>query len=83
MPKIPRDISGAELAGLLKTYGYETTRQSGSHLRLTSKDGSTEHHITIPRHSPLKIGTLSNILKELAEGLKIERETLIRELFKV
>jgi len=33
--KIPRDISGEELARLLKKYGYEVTRQKGSHIRLT------------------------------------------------
>jgi predicted RNA binding protein YcfA (HicA-like mRNA interferase family) len=31
MPKMPRDISGRELANLLKRFGYETTRQTGSH----------------------------------------------------
>lgn len=34
--KIPRDISGEELARLLKKYGYEVTRQKGSHIRLTA-----------------------------------------------
>jgi len=27
MPRIPRDISGRELARLLKKYGYEITRE--------------------------------------------------------
>ncbi|MCX5727868.1 MAG: type II toxin-antitoxin system HicA family toxin [Nitrospirae bacterium] len=41
--------------------GYSVTRQTGSHLRLmTSEHG--EHHLTIPLHSPLRIGTLSAIL---------------------
>jgi predicted RNA binding protein YcfA (HicA-like mRNA interferase family) len=33
--KLPRDISGIELAKALSRVGYETTRQSGSHIRLT------------------------------------------------
>jgi len=33
--KLPRDISGNELAALLQKFGYKITRQSGSHLRLT------------------------------------------------
>ena len=45
MPKIPRDLSGDELAGLLRMYGYEITRQTGSHMRLTRKDKLSEHHI--------------------------------------
>jgi len=34
MPRIPRDISGRELARLLKKYGYEITRETGSHISL-------------------------------------------------
>ncbi|HDD43516.1 MAG TPA: type II toxin-antitoxin system HicA family toxin [Candidatus Desulfofervidus auxilii] len=30
-------MSGRELARLLKKYGYEITRETGSHIRLTSK----------------------------------------------
>ena len=78
--KIPRDLSGSDLIKLLKKYGFETTRQSGSHIRLTTqKDG--EYHITIPNHSPLKIGTLSAILSEIATHLKMSKEELMHELF--
>jgi len=34
--KLPRDISGEELAKLLRKYGYKVTRQTGSHMRLTT-----------------------------------------------
>jgi hypothetical protein len=40
-----------------------------------------EHHLTIPRHKPLKIGTLSGILGEVGSHVEITRESLIRELF--
>ena len=33
--KLPRDISGVELAKALERLGYRITRQTGSHLRLT------------------------------------------------
>jgi predicted RNA binding protein YcfA (HicA-like mRNA interferase family) len=33
--KLPRDLSGAELAKALAQLGYRVTRQTGSHLRLT------------------------------------------------
>jgi predicted RNA binding protein YcfA (HicA-like mRNA interferase family) len=56
--RIPRDLGGEELARLLKRYSYEVARQVGSHPRLTTKQGG-EHHITIPQHKPLRIGTLS------------------------
>lgn len=82
MPKIPRDISGKELAKLLCKYGYKVVRTTGSHLRLTSNFMGYEHNITIPDHSSLKLGTLNNVLKDIAEYLKISKEQLIEDLFK-
>lgn len=34
--KLPRDLTGLELAKALKALGYEITRQTGSHIRLTT-----------------------------------------------
>jgi len=51
--KLPRNISGKELAAKLSFYSYEITRQNGSHIRLTTQQ-SGEHHITNPRHDPFK-----------------------------
>ena len=79
--KLPRQISGEELARLLKRYGYQITRQTGSHLRLTSKFKGSEHHVTIPAHKNLRIGTLSAVLAEVASYLETERQKLIGELF--
>jgi predicted RNA binding protein YcfA (HicA-like mRNA interferase family) len=56
-------------------------RQQGSHLRVTSKLKSTEHHVTIPAHDPLKIGTLQGILTEVAGYLQRDRAEVIKELF--
>jgi predicted RNA binding protein YcfA (HicA-like mRNA interferase family) len=80
--RLPRDLGGDELASLLSKYGYDVTRQTGSHLRLTSTLAGTEHHITIPRHKPLKVGTLSGILKDVAVYLDMDKQELIEELFK-
>ena len=79
--KLPRDISGEELASLLTKYGYRVTRQTGSHLRLTSTLRDTEHHLTIPKHKPLRVGTLSSIVNEVASCLELDRQSVIRELF--
>lgn len=79
--RLPRDVSGERLASLLRRYGYETTRQTGSHLRLTSTARGSEHHLTIPRHGSLKVGTLSAILSDVAEYLELSREELVEELF--
>jgi predicted RNA binding protein YcfA (HicA-like mRNA interferase family) len=79
--KLPRDISGEQLAKALRRFGYVVTRQTGSHMRLTSKFRSTEHHLTIPMHSPLKVGTLAQILTDAATYLEMSREQLLREIF--
>ena len=79
--KIPRDLPGDQLASLLRQYGYETTRQTGSHLRLTSTTSGTEHHITIPRHKELRVGTLNAILSDVAAYLEMDREELAQEMF--
>jgi len=81
MPKIPRDISGRELAQLLDKYEYEIKRETGSHMRLVSEIRGKEHKITIPDHNPIKIGTLNNILNDLADHLKIDKKVLIDKLF--
>jgi len=82
MPKIPRSLSGKELARLLKKYEYKITRKSGSHIRLISNYMKSEHKITIPDHHPIKIGTLNNILNDLADYLQVSKNKLIEELFK-
>jgi len=81
MPNIPRNVSARELVKALGKYGYVTTRQTGSHIRLTTNING-EHHITIPDHTPLKIGTLNNILKEVAAYLGRSKQDLIDELWK-
>ena len=79
--KIPRDLSASQLVKLLKKFEYEQTRQVGSHIRLTGKSKEGEHHITIPNHDPLKIGTLNSILKDISAFLKIPKEDLVKQLF--
>jgi len=79
--KLPRDFDGLQLASLLRRYGYEITRQTGSHLRLTSTRKGPEHHITIPAHRELKVGTLSHILNEVSRYLEVDRGKLAEELF--
>ena len=78
--KLPRDLSGLDLAKALSGVGYRVTRQTGSHLRLTN-DGPPQHHVTIPAHDPLKIGTLAAVLAEVADHLKTSREELATRLF--
>ena len=78
--RVPRDVSGAQLVKLLARYGYLVTRQTGGHLRLTTTLRG-ESHVTIPLHNPLKVGTLSSILTDVASQVEITKDVLIRELF--
>lgn len=56
--KLPRDVDGPQLVKALGILGYEATRQTGSHIRVTTqRDG--ENHEVIPYHHPIKTGTLA------------------------
>jgi predicted RNA binding protein YcfA (HicA-like mRNA interferase family) len=78
--RLPRDVSGDDLAKALADLGYRVTRQTGSHLRLTTLEGG-EHHITIPRHAALRVGTLAGILGDVAQHFALTREDLVERLF--
>jgi len=78
--RIPRDLSGSDLVRALATLGYTVTRQSGSHLRLTTSERG-QHHVTVPKHDALRLGTLSGILADVAEHLGISRSELVERLF--
>ena len=78
--RLPRDLSGTELIKRLERLGYEVTRQSGSHIRLTSRTRG-EHHVTIPNHDPLRIGTLAAILDAVAAHHGLTRDDVLYRLF--
>jgi predicted RNA binding protein YcfA (HicA-like mRNA interferase family) len=78
--KLPRDLSGADLVGAMQKIGYVVTRQRGSHIRLTTTRGG-EHHVTVPNHDPLKIGTFAGILRDVAGHLRLDRDALLEEMF--
>ena len=64
----------------MRVFSYEVTRRTGSHMRLTTQENG-EHHVTIPRHDPLRIGTLSAILGDVARHFGTTRDELARRLF--
>jgi predicted RNA binding protein YcfA (HicA-like mRNA interferase family) len=78
--RLPRDVSGDELARALGDLGYRMTRQTGSHLRLTTLEGG-EHHVTIPHHPALRVGTLAGILGDVAAHFGSTRQALVERLF--
>ncbi len=78
--KLPRDISAAVLIKSLQQFGYSVSRQKGSHIRLTTEING-EHHITIPNHNPIKLGTLSGIVGDIAIHFNQSKEYIAQKLF--
>jgi len=78
--RLPRDVSGESLALALGAFGYTVSRQKGSHIRLTTQNHG-EHHITIPNHDPLRLGTLNGILKDVADHAGLTRDEIAEVLF--
>jgi predicted RNA binding protein YcfA (HicA-like mRNA interferase family) len=79
--KLPRGLDGRKLASLLHRFGYQITRQTGSHIRLTSSARGAEHHVTVPAHKEIRVGTLHAILKDVAAYVEIDQAELLDELF--
>jgi predicted RNA binding protein YcfA (HicA-like mRNA interferase family) len=77
--KLPRDLDADQLAKALSELGYVVTRQTGSHMRLTTQENG-QHHITVPNHSPIKVGTLNAIFRDIAEHFEISRDDLLRRI---
>lgn len=76
--KLSRDESGASLIKKLAKFGYIVTRQKCSHIRLSRIMETSEHHLTIPNHDPIKIGTLSKFLNDVAHHLGMNKEELAK-----
>ena len=68
---------------LPNVWGAWVTKSHGKRaviLRLTISERD-QHHVTIPNHDPLKVGTLAGILNDVAAHLEISRDELIQRLF--
>jgi len=77
--RLPRDVTGVQLVKALRVLGYEISRQSGSHIRISTEKNGT-HHVTIPNHDPIKLGTFASILDDIAGHHKLQRSELVRLL---
>ncbi|MEI8135201.1 MAG: type II toxin-antitoxin system HicA family toxin [bacterium] len=74
--KTPRDLSGEELIKALGKFGYVRVRQTGSHVQLMTKENG-EHHLSIPKHSPLRIGTLNKILSLVGDHFGLTKNEVL------
>jgi predicted RNA binding protein YcfA (HicA-like mRNA interferase family) len=76
--RLPRDLSGDDLArALCRKCGYQIVHQEGSHIILETEEPSPQR-IAIPGHKSLRVGTLSAILRSVAQHKRVKREELLK-----
>ena len=69
--KIPRAVNGPEAVRALRRAGFETVRQTGSHL-IMRKASRT---VVVPQHKPIKPGTLKGLIEQA--GMTVEEFTAL------
>ena len=62
---------------LCRDWDYTVVNQVGSHIILQT-EMPTHQRISVPDHNPLRLGTLNNILRLVAEHKGVAREDLLR-----
>jgi len=78
--KIPRDISGSHLADVLcRRWQYQRVHQAGSHI-VPETSEPAHQRIAIPDHHPVRIGTLSSILRAVAQHKGVPKDGIISDL---
>ncbi|MCX6590061.1 MAG: type II toxin-antitoxin system HicA family toxin [Acidobacteria bacterium] len=77
--KLPRGLSGAELVAALKRLGYQQTRQTGSHVRLTLSF-PRQAHLTVPLARAIPPGTLAALVKDAALHLDTTVDDILSKI---
>jgi predicted RNA binding protein YcfA (HicA-like mRNA interferase family) len=78
--KAPRNISGEKLANhICRYWDYTRITQVGSHIMLRTETPSRSKQV-IPAHNPLKVGTFSKIVSQVAAHKKVTRDDILRGL---
>jgi hypothetical protein len=78
--KILRDVSGAQLASTLcRRWQYAKVHQAGSNIILETSE-PTHRPIAVPDRHPLRLGTLSSILRTVAQHKGVPRGATIASL---
>lgn len=80
IPPLPRGLSGRQLMRLAEQLGYSYSRSSGSHVIYVLQRNGVQH-ICIPDHRELSLGTLSDLLRDMAQQLGLSKAELITQLF--
>jgi predicted RNA binding protein YcfA (HicA-like mRNA interferase family) len=80
--KIPRGVSGAHLAATLcRRWRYAEVHQVGSHIILETSE-PVHQRISIPDHDPLRLGTLSSILRRAWPSTRVCPVTRLSQVYR-
>lgn len=75
--KPPRNLQGKELASVLvREWSYSIVHQTGSHIIWVTEQPA-HHRISIPAHKPVRVGTLEDILKEVASHKGVTKDDIL------
>jgi predicted RNA binding protein YcfA (HicA-like mRNA interferase family) len=78
--KIPRNLSGQELADTLcRRWDYTRVHQVGSHIVLETSEPAHQR-IAVPAHTALRVGTLNAILRAVAVHKGVSRQAILETL---
>jgi predicted RNA binding protein YcfA (HicA-like mRNA interferase family) len=78
--KLPRDVSGEHLAGVLcRGWQYRRVHQSGSHIIIETEEPSHQR-VAVPDHDAIRVGTLNSILRAVATHKGVTREVIVATL---
>ena len=77
--KLPRDVPGNDLAQALKLLGYDVTRQTGSHMRLTTSEGGEHHYNYSATQSFARRNSRGN-LGDVAAHFGLSRDELLLKI---
>lgn len=78
MAKLPRNLDSNDFIKLLEHLEYKKVHQRGSHIKFSKIINESKHSISIPNHKPLKVGTLSSIIKQICMQNNLDKEFLIK-----
>lgn len=81
--RLPRDLSGKEIARLLgRHYAYRTRRTRGSHMTdAADTPRGRQHSVTVPPHRSVNIGTLDAIVGDVAGAFGLQKAEVLETLF--
>ena len=64
MPNKLRRLSGRDVIKIFNSFGFEISRQKGSHINLVRETEGRKQILSVPNHKEIDRGTLHEIFKQ-------------------